>query len=119
MEASLCSEAKRQLATERGRTGDIRVKAVCLPSPVKVGKLDLATLGANARKATQDSTTVGYLEAPNPMASRFTRPILESASIAWISSSSGKAAMSQLLRAIEAADSGALRESVQEALHEQ
>ncbi len=119
VEASLCSEAKLQLATEQGRAGDIRVRAVCLPSPHKGRKLDLATVGANARKATQDSTTVGFLEAQNPSASRFTRPILESASIAWISSSSGKTAMTQLLRAIEAADAGDLRESVREALHEQ
>jgi hypothetical protein len=119
VEASLCSEAKQQLAAERGRAGDIRVKAVCLPSAVKVGKLDLATLGANARQATQDSTTVGFLEAQDPRASRFTRPILESASVSWISSGSGQAAMAQLLRAIEAAEAGALRESVREALHEQ
>jgi hypothetical protein len=92
---------------------------VCLPSPVNGRQLDLAALGANARQATQDSTTVGYIEAQYPRASRFTRPILESASIAWVSSSSGTAAMAQLLRAIEAADSGALRESVREALHEQ
>jgi hypothetical protein len=118
VEASLCAEAKRQLAVEQGRAGEIRVRAVCLPSPVKVGKLDLATLGANARKATQDSTTVGFMEAQGPRASRFTHPILESASIAWISSSSGKAAMARLLQAIESADTGSLRESVQEALHE-
>jgi hypothetical protein len=119
VEASLCSGAKQQLATERGHAGDIRVRAVCLPSPDQGRNLDLATVGANARQATQDSTTVGFLEAQDPSASRFTHPILESASIAWITSSSGKAAMAQLLQAIEAADPGSLRESVQEALHEQ
>ena len=118
VEASLCGEAKRELAEQDGRAGDIRVRAVCLPSPDKVGKLDLATVGANARQATQDSTTVGYLEADDSRASRFTHPILESASVAWVSSSSGKAAMAQLLRAVEAADAGSLRESVQAARHE-
>jgi hypothetical protein len=118
VEASLCAEAKRELAEQKGRAGDIRVRAVCLNSPHRGQKLDLATVGANARQATQDSTTVGYIEAKDPEASRFTHPILESASIAWILSSSGKAAMAQLLQAIEAADSGSLRESVQEALRE-
>jgi hypothetical protein len=118
VEASLCAEAKQQLAKEQGRAGDIRVRAVCLPSPDKDRKLDLTTIGANARRATQDSTTVGYLEAQDPRTSRFTHPILETASIAWIPSDSGTASMARLLRAIEAADSGSLRESVQEALHE-
>jgi len=118
VEASLCAGAKQELAKEQGRAGDIRVKAVCLPSPVKVEKLDLATVGANARQATEDSTTVGYLEAQDPRASRFTHPILETAEIAWIKSSSGKTAMARLLQAIEAADSGSLRASVRKKLHE-
>jgi hypothetical protein len=118
VEASLCVGAKQELATAQGHVGDIRVRAVCVPSPDKGRLLELATVGANARQATQDSTTVGYIEAKDSRASPFTRPILETAEIAWISSSSGKAAMAHLLEAIEAADSGSLRESVQEALHE-
>jgi hypothetical protein len=118
VEASLCRGAKQQLAQEQGRAGDFRVQAVCLPTSSRGHQLNLATVGANARQATQNSTTVGYLEAPNSRRSRFTHPILESASIAWISNSSGKAAMGQLLRAIEAAGSGSLRESVREKLHE-
>ncbi len=119
VEAPLCVAAKQELADQGGRAGDVRVRAICLPSGREGQKLSLSTLGANARRATEDSTTVGYLEAPNPRAARFTHPILESAGIAWTSKSSGKAAMARLLQAIEdAGSSGSLRESVRDALPE-
>jgi hypothetical protein len=116
--APLCVGARAELAREGDRAGDLHVKAICLPNARSASKLNLATVGADARRATEDSTTVGYLEAADPRIARFTHPILESASIAWISSSSGKAAMAKLLRAIEAADTGSLRESIREDLNE-
>jgi hypothetical protein len=73
-------------------------------------------VGANARRTTEDSTTVGYLEAPDPTAGRFAHPILESAGIGWISQGSGRAAMARLLSAIDGADSGSLRESVRDSV---
>jgi hypothetical protein len=118
VEAPLCSGAKKELARQGGEAGDVKVQAVCLPSPRKGGKLDLATLGANARRATEDSTAVAYLEAPDPSASRFTHPILETAEIPWIASSSGQKAMAQLLKLIPEADSGSLRHSLQDKLNE-
>lgn len=117
-DAPLCAGAKQELRSHGGEAGDLHVRVACLPRSRNGRSLDLATLGANARRATEDSTTVGYLEASDPRAARFTRPILESASIAWISRSSGKAAMTKLLQAIEDADTGSLRESVRETLHE-
>jgi hypothetical protein len=118
VEASLCAAAKQELVEHDGRAGDLRVQAVCLPNPHGAKKLSLATLGANARRATEDSTTVAYLEAPDRRAARFTHPILESAEVPWISASSGAAAMSRLLELIESADSGSLREQLREDLHE-
>jgi ribosomal 50S subunit-associated protein YjgA (DUF615 family) len=91
---------------------------VCLPSPHEAKKLNLATLGANARRATEDSTSVAYLEASDPKASRFVHPILETAEVPWISAKSGSAAMSRLLNLIPDADSGSLRESLREELNE-
>jgi hypothetical protein len=115
--APLCAEAKRELAREGGQAGDVRVRAVCLPSAESDGKLDLARIGANARRATEDSTTVGYIGEPTRAATRFSEPILESAGIAQISESSGAAAVQKLLRAVdEAGDSGSLRESVDDEL---
>jgi hypothetical protein len=105
----LCAEAERELAREQGQAGDLRVKAVCLPSVENHGTLKLATVGANARSATEDSTAVAFLEAPG-RAARFAHPILETAEIPWIISSSGQKGMAQLLEAIDrAGTSGSLR----------
>jgi hypothetical protein len=118
VEAPLCAGAKQELAKHGGRAGDLRVQAICLPGPREAKKLNLATLGANARRATEDSTAVAYLEAPDPKASRFVHPILETAEVPWISASSGSAAMSRLLNLIPNADSGSLRQSLREELNE-
>lgn len=114
--APLCAGAKRE-ASESGEVGSVRVRVACLPSTSNGTHLSLATVGANARRATEDSTTIAYLEAPEPTASHFTHPILESAGIPWIKSSSGAAAMGRLLHAVRESDSGS-RASVREALHE-
>jgi hypothetical protein len=115
VEAPLCAGAKSELAKRDGQAGEVRVRAVCL-TPAKAGKrVDLATIGANARRATEDSASVAYIEAPARPS--FSRPIVESASIAVIRATSGAAAMDRLLRAIGASGtSGSLRESVREAL---
>jgi hypothetical protein len=115
-DAPLCAGARRELADEGGGAGSVRVRLVCLESARDGNRLDLATVGANARRATEDSASVGYIEPPSSPS--FSRPILESAGIAWISSSSGAAGMARLLQAIQAAGSGSLRESVREDLHE-
>lgn len=116
VEARLCRGAEERLASAGGGAGDVRVKAICLSSPWSGKKLSLATVGGNARRATEDSAAVAYLEAPG-RASRFAHPILESAEIAWIASSSGKQAMAQLLQAIDTAgSSGNLREELNKSL---
>ena len=94
------------------------MQAACLPSARRRTKLNLATLGANARRATEDSTAVAYLEASDPAAARFTHPILETAEVPWISASSGKAAMAHLLKLVEDSGTGSLRQSLREALNE-
>ncbi|HEX6752972.1 MAG TPA: hypothetical protein VF093_05235, partial [Solirubrobacterales bacterium] len=117
VDAPLCAGAERELLSHSGRVDSLNVKAVCLPSATEGKKLNLALLGANVRRATEDSTAVAYLEASDPRAARFTHPILETAEIPWIASSSGKAAMTQLLRAIErAGSSGSLRASLSDEL---
>ena len=108
----LCAEAREELRKVDGRAGDVRVEAVCLPSVESKGKLELATVGANARRATEDSTAVAFIEAPG-LGNEFSEPILESAEIPSIASSSGTRAMAQLLRAIDSAGtSGSLRASI-------
>jgi hypothetical protein len=113
----LCAEAKGELARHGGRAGDVRVRISCLPKAEGNGRLDLAQIGANARRATEDSRSIGYIGEPTKSASRFSEPILETAGIAQLPQISGTTAMSQLLRAVsEAGNSGSLRESVRDAL---
>ncbi len=115
--APLCAEAKRELARDGGQAGDVRVRVVCLPRAESAGKLNLATIGSSARRATEDSTTIGYIGEPTRAATRFSAPILESAGIAQLSKSSGAVAMRKLLRAVdEAGGSGSVRQSVNDTL---
>jgi hypothetical protein len=114
VEAPLCVGAMRELANAGGRADSVRVRVVCLAAVEDGGRLDLATVGANARRATEDSASVAYVEPP--VSPSFSRPIVEAASIPVIRDASGAAAMTRLLGAIREADSGSLRDSVREAL---
>jgi hypothetical protein len=55
--------------------------------------------GANARRTVEDSTAVGYLEAPGA-ATPFTRPILDEAEVALIVEGSGARGMATVLDAL-------------------
>jgi hypothetical protein len=120
---SLCPAAKRELSVRNGEAGNFKVRAVCLPAvdtPAGQGaaagnRTDLATAGANARRAAEDTSAVALLEPPG-QAAKFTHPILESAGIPLVLSSSGKAAMARTLKAIEEAGSSSIRDSVRETL---
>jgi len=114
VEAPLCAGAQQALAREGAEAGSVRVRAVCLADSRDGARQDLATVGANARRATEDAASIAYLETPATPS--FSRPILEAAEIPVIRSNSGEAAMSSLLSAIRDADSGSLRDSVRETL---
>jgi hypothetical protein len=114
--ASLCPAARAEVSRHDGEVGNFHVKALCLPSTRRAGGgTDLATAGANARRATEDTSAVALLEPPG-QAAKFTAPILESAGVPLVLSSSGKAAMQQTLAAIEEAGSSSVRDGVREAL---
>lgn len=115
--APLCAGAERELERVDGSAGDVRVGIVCLREAEAGERLDLAAVGANARRATEDSASIAYLEAPGG-APRFSRPILDEAGIAFIPSSSGATAMARVLQAVEDADSSALRDAVHGALNQ-
>jgi hypothetical protein len=99
--APLCAEAKRELARDGARAGDVRVRVVCLPSAESNGQLELATIGANARRATEDSSAIAYIGEPTRAATRFSAPILEEAGIRQFSKVSGAEAMRKLLKDLE------------------
>lgn len=77
----------------------------------------LASIGAGARRASEDSTTIGYIGEADPKSTRFSRPILEAAGIAALSGDDGAAAMATLLRAVRRnAEAGDLRGAVRDEL---
>ena len=97
----LCAGGKRELASHGGEAGGFRVRAICLPRTERGGRLDLAQIGANARRAAQDSATVGYIGEPTRAASRFSETILEAARIRQFAAMPGAAAMRELLGELE------------------
>lgn len=109
--APLCREAQGELRRGGGKAGDLRVSAVCLAPTESKGRVDLAQTGANARRATEDSTAVAYLENAGPGA-KFSQAIVESASIAWLSTNSGSTAMQRVLRALDERGSSSPRAAV-------
>jgi branched-chain amino acid transport system substrate-binding protein len=113
---TLCAGAKSALTDAGGKAGGLRVRLTCLDAGDTGGAWTLAAVGANARRAVEDSTTAAYIAEPDPAARRQSRPILEAAGIPSITASSGSSAMARILTAIADADSGSLRSSLSESL---
>ena len=114
--APLCAGAKAELSSHGATAGHFKVAARCLaPSERAGGGVDLATNGANSRRATEDTSAVATLESPGP-GNKFSRPILESAGIPLVTSNSGAKAMKRTLAAIESAGSSEVRDKVRETL---
>jgi hypothetical protein len=112
--ADLCPGAQRALGGGE-EAGEVELEAVCLKPVGRPGALDLATVGANARRATEDASAIAYVESKGP-ANRFAQPIVEEAGIASTLASSGSAAATRVLKALEQSGSGSLRDEVREAL---
>jgi hypothetical protein len=114
--APLCAAAKAELSSHGATAGHFRMAARCLaPSERAGGGVDLATVGANSRRATEDTSAVATLE-PRGSAIKFTRAILESAGIPLVTAASGRRGMKRIIEAVESAGSSNVRESVREAL---
>jgi len=98
--APLCAEARSELQAAGGGAADLELRVVCLP-PVEGGAgVDLSAAGRNARRATEDSTSVAFLEAPGS-AAEFSQSIVEAADIAWVETSSGSTAMRRIRSALD------------------
>lgn len=111
-------EAKRELGRHGGDVGGVELRVACLPLAEKGGRLDLAQIGANARRATEDSSAIAYIGEPTPAASRFAETILEEAEIPQLQATSGSTAMAELISALNrsSGESANLRASVQKNL---
>ncbi len=112
-----CNGAHRAAERQGPRVGDVRVRVVCLDDSDGTGPWTLAAVGANARRAVQDSSTVAYVGELDPAASRFSETILEAAEIAQVPATDGAAATDRVLAAIgEAGGDSELRGAVLEEL---
>lgn len=116
---AMCAGAGRELARAGGRAGSVELRVRCLDDTGGTTHWTLAAVGANARKATEDSASIGYIGELDPAATRFSQPILEAAGIPQISDASGEMAMAKLLSAIrQAGGSSSLRPAVLDGLAE-
>jgi hypothetical protein len=115
-EAPLCAGASRELASADGRAGSFHVQLLCLPGGDVGGRLDLAAVGAGARRASEDSASIAYLGVPATR--RFSQTILETPGIPGLYGASGGVAMADLLAALAEADPDSLRDSVSAALEQ-
>ena len=110
-----CAEA-REAARRAGQPGGFELRVVCLDASGPGGRWTLAQVGANARRATEDSAAVAYLGEPERRARRQSQPIVEAAAIAALGGLSGRAAMKEVAKAIEEGDSSDPRRAVFDAV---
>ena len=111
----LCDEAREQAAQGSGRE-EMEVRVVCLDASGPGGDWTLAKVGGNARRATEDSTTVAYVGEPDRRARRQSQPILEAAGIATTGGLSGREAIAEVSAALRESDSNDPRQAVYDAV---
>jgi hypothetical protein len=102
--APLCKEARGKVDAAGRKAGDLKVRVLCQRRTEGEGQTDLAMAGVDARRATEDSTSVAFLEAPGP-AAEFTRPIVQAADVAWVKTSDASSVVGRILTALEESDS--------------
>jgi hypothetical protein len=107
----LCDEAREQAGQGIG-DADLKLRVVCLDASGPDGGWTLAQVGANARRATEDSTAVAYIGEPDPAARSQTRPIVEAAEIAELGGLSGREAIAKVQAAIREGDESDPRDAV-------
>lgn len=109
--ASLCRAVRKEVERRGGRAGGVRVRVACLPADETGGRLDLAAVGAGARRTTEDSTAVAYVRAPS-RAIAYARPIVEEAEIGILVERSGRRAADSVLDALASRGDELPREAV-------
>jgi hypothetical protein len=118
--APLCKEAKRQLAQEGPKVDSVSLRVVCLGPTRKGNRIDLAAIGANARRTVEDSSSIAYIGDPTQPETKFSESILEAAGIPQLPNQPGAKAMTRLIEAIRGAGrSDSLRGAVSDELSTQ
>ena len=125
VEKPLCLDGGEVGLVNDGEPNGFEARFVCLPGARRAGlslgvgggrQVDLAIAGANARRASEDSTAVAYLQPNDPAVRRFTQPILEAAGIGWIADDSRAATRIRVMELLAEADPSSVRADVREAL---
>lgn len=110
----LCDEA-RAAAQGKRTTEDYTLRVVCLGTGSRDGGT-LAKVGSNARRATEDSTSVAYVGEPDRETRKQSQPILASAEIGQLGELDGREAIKTVISAIDEADSDDPRAAVYDAI---
>jgi hypothetical protein len=108
----LCEGARNEAARSGGKVEDLQLEVVCLDAAGGTGRWTLEQVGANARRATEDSTTIAYVGEPDPRAREQSRPIVAAAEIAELGGVSGEEAVASVVAAIREGDASEPRSSV-------
>ncbi|HEU5104857.1 MAG TPA: hypothetical protein VFU11_03370 [Solirubrobacterales bacterium] len=111
----LCEEAREQAAKGRGEE-DLEMRVVCLDASGGDGRWTLAQVGANARRASEDSAAIAYVGEPAQEARRQSRPIVEAAGIAELAGFTGREAVAEVTAAIAEGDESEPRQAVFDAV---
>jgi len=111
----LCQGARGE-AARRGEVEGLELRVVCLDATEGEGRWTLARVGANARRATEDSTAIAYVGEPDARARKQSRPIVGAAEIAELGGTSGGEAVARVAAAIEEGDASKPRQAVFDAL---
>jgi hypothetical protein len=110
----LCDEARAE-AQGKQTTGEHTLRVICLGTGSKEG-VTLAKVGSNARRATEDSTTVAYVGEPDRETRKQSQPILNSAEIGQLGELNGREAIKTVIAAIDEDDSNDPRAAVYDAI---
>ena len=81
----IAAGARRALERIGGRVGEVRVRAVFLDDTGGGARWSMVSTAANARRAAEDSTTVGFLGDVDSGATRVSLPITNQAQIVQVS----------------------------------
>lgn len=109
---TLCKGARGEAAHGGGEVEGLELEVVCLDAAGGDGRWTLAQVGANARRATEDSTAVAYVGEPDPQARKQSRPIVAAAEIAELGGLSGEEAVAAVVAAIREGDADHPRDAV-------
>jgi hypothetical protein len=110
----LCGEARAEARGVR-TAGEHTLRVVCLDTGSESGGT-LAKVGSNARRATEDSTTVAYVGEPDRETRKQSQPILNTAGIAQLANLNGREAIKTVIAALDEADSDDPRAAVYDAI---